>query len=173
MRLELTKGFKERVRGRYGRYSFEVGVLQDAPHKDAARGKRGLKGEDVITNYAGGKRRKVSNKSSTTIAAVSKENRERLGFNYLTKPFEKRSSDLIKFANAFLKMVGTGSKDTKRVENLLQAVVRNPILRGEYGKNSALTVLIKGFDRSMIDTAQLFKALRARTRVRSFFGGSK
>jgi hypothetical protein len=102
---------------------------------------------------------------------VSQSNRERLGFNYLTKPFEERTSDIIKFSNEFFKLA-FGRSQEKRVVNLLQAIVRNPILRGEYGgPNSALTKRIKGFNRPMIDTAQLFKALRARIKIKSLIGG--
>ncbi len=162
MTIQLDKRFKKNIQGRFGKYHFEVGVLEDAPHKEALRGKRGLKGKDVITTFAGGPRRKVSTKdSSKSIAQVSKQLREFLGFNYLTKPFEKKSSDIIKFTNEFFKLA-FGRSQKKRAENLLQAIVRNPILRGDYGKNSPLTRKIKGFDRKMIDTAQLFKAILAK-----------
>lgn len=166
MKIEIDKRFKKNVRGKFGKYEFEVGVLEDAPHKKARVGERGKKGADVRSSYAGGPTRKASRTDSgMTIAQVSAENRERLGFNYLTRPFEKKSSDIIKFTNSFFKLV-FGASEKKRCENLLQAVVRNPILRGEYGPNSPLTVLIKGFDRGMIDTAQLFKAIRARCNVK-------
>ena len=55
--------------------------------------------------------------------------------NYLTAPFKSRTSEIVRFANAYLKLV-SGKSDIRRAENLLQAVVRNPILRGAYGKNS-------------------------------------
>ncbi len=167
MILKLDKGFKERLRGRFGKYSFEVGVLEDGPHKLAARGARGLKGKDVIRSYAGGPIRKKSSKDSgLTIAEVSAANRARLGFNYLIAPFKKRSSDIIKFTKVFFDLA-FGRSEKRRAENLLQAVVRNPILRGEYGPNSPVTRKIKGFDRPMIDTAQLFKSLRASVKLRS------
>ncbi len=168
MLIQLDKRFQKRVQGMFGKYDFQVGVLDDAPHYDAARGKRGLKGQDVISRYAGGPVRKIDRSrkdNGLTIAQVSKENRERLGFNYLTKPFEKRSSDIIKFSNEFFKLV-FGRSQQKRAENLLQAIVRNPILRGEYKRESPLTQIIKGFSRPMIDTGQLFKAIKAKCTVR-------
>jgi hypothetical protein len=168
MEIKLDARFQKKVQGLFGKYEFYVGVLEDGPHKDAATGKRGLKGADVITQYAGGPRRKlrVPNKDSgLTIAQVSHENRKRLGYNYLTKPFEDRTSDIIKFSNEFFRLV-FGRSEKKRAENLLQAIVRNPILRGEVGHQSALTSKIKGFVRPMIDTAQLFKAIRARCVVK-------
>jgi hypothetical protein len=159
--MKLDSRFQKRVKGMFERYSFEVGVLEDGPHYDAKIGKRGLKGADVITQYAGGPRRKVSSKTDQSISDVSASLREHLGFNYLSEPFKDRTSDIIKFSSEFLKMV-FGRSQKKRVENLLQAIVRNPMLRGDYkGSESALTKRIKGFSRPTIDTAQLFKAIKA------------
>ncbi len=166
MQLTLSKGFAERVQARYDRFRMEVGILEDAPHKEPKRGAHGLKGEDVKSSYAGGPVRKKSSKDSgVTIAQVSVANRERLGFNYLTAPFHLKDSTIVKFSEAFFKMAsGKASSMKKRVENLLQAIVRNPILRGDYGSNTAHTQRIKGFNRKMIDTAQLFKAIKARVK---------
>jgi len=132
------------------------------------RGARGLKGEDVKGSYAGGPVRKARGYSGMTVAQVSAENTKRLGFNYLQQPFKKpNDSDILKFANEFMKLALGRSKD-KRVTNLMQAIVRNPILRGEYGApNSKLTQAIKGFNRPMIDTAQLFKNITARVKRRN------
>lgn len=166
MRLTLGKSFTSKLAGRFGKYNFEVGVLQDGPYKKPRRGERGKKGQDVLSTYAGGPIRKKSRQTSgQTISDVSKANRERLGVNYLSAPFQKKSSDIIKFTNEFFKLV-FGRSEKRRAENLLQAVVRNPILRGEYGDNSPLTQRIKGFNRGMIDTAQLFKSILAVCKVR-------
>lgn len=167
MEIKLNKKFKKNIQGKFGKYLFEVGVLEDKAYKKAKVGQRGLKGQDVIGTYASGPVRKLSTtQSGMNISDVSKANRDRLGFNYLMKPFEKRSDDIIKFSNEFFKLV-FGRSQKKRAENLLQAIVRNPMLRGDYGKNSELTKKIKGFDRYMIDTAQLFKAIVARCTVKS------
>lgn len=166
MNIRLAKGFQNRLQGRFGKFDFQVGVLEDGPHKVPKTGKRGLKGTDVLTTYAGGPVRKKSTKPGPlTISEVSKANRDHLGFNYLTEPFKKKTSEIIKFANEFFKLA-FGRSEKKRAENLLQAIVRNPILRGDYGSNAALTKKIKGFDRKMIDTAQLFKAIKAVCRVK-------
>lgn len=167
MQLKLDKRFRKRLEGRFGKFRFEVGVLQDGPHFEARRGKRGLKGADVRSSYAGGPiRRRSGQAGPLTVAQVSEANRERLGFNYIVEPFKKRTSDIVKFSNEFFRLA-FGKTEKKRAENLLQAIVRNPILRGDYGSNGKLAVRIKGFDRLMIDTAQLFKALKARCTVRS------
>lgn len=153
MKITLDRRFKKKLKGRFGKYEFEVGVLQDAPHKDAKRSRD-------LSQYAGGPIRKKTAASSQAISKVSAANRERLGFNYLSEPFKKKNSDVVKFSREFFRLA-FGRSEKKRAENLLQAIVRNPILRGDYGPNGALAQKIKGFDRAMIDTAQLFKALKA------------
>lgn len=166
MQIRLDKRFKKKAQGLFGKYDFEVGVLNDAAYKVPMRGERGQKGRDVQGVYAGGPVRKKSRKDSgLKISDVSKENRERLGVNYLLEPFEDRSTDIMKFSREFFKLV-FGKSQAKRCENMLQAIVRNPILRGEYGTQSELTKAIKGFSRPMIDTAQLFKALKAKVNRR-------
>lgn len=167
MQIKLDTRFQKKVRGMFEKYNFEVGVLQDGVHKEPKTGKRGLGGKDVITTYAGGSVRKKSNvPGALTIAEVSEANRARLGINYLTAPFQNRSSDIIKFTNQFFNFV-FGRSEKKRLENTLQAIVRNPILRGEYGTESQLTKAIKGFSRPMIDTAQLFKSIKAVCKVKA------
>lgn len=165
MKIVLDKRFKKNVAGRFGKYSFQVGVLEDGPHRDPKRGERGQKGADVLGTYAGGPVRKAGRSSSKSVAEVSKEFREHVGVNYLTEPFKRKSSDIIKFSNEFFKLA-FGRSEKRRAENLLQAIVRNPILRGDYGSNSTLTQKIKGFDRKGIDTAQLFKNIRAKCSIK-------
>jgi hypothetical protein len=160
--LKLDRRFVNNAKGFIEAYSFEVGILDDKPHRMAMRGQRGLKGKDVLSSYAGGPVRKASRqKSDKSVAAVSKELRENLGKNYMTEPFNRKSSDIVRFSKRFFDVV-KGKSQPKRLENLLQAIVRNPILKGSYGNNSALTKRIKGFDRLMIDTGQLFKAIKAK-----------
>jgi hypothetical protein len=166
MKMKLSRSLKASLTGKFGKYDFEVGVLDDAPYKMPMRGKRGLKGQDVKTRYAGIEVRKKSREvSQQMISDVSKANRDRLNRNFYKEPFQKKDSDIIKFTNEFFKLV-FGRSEKRRCENLLQAVVRNPIMRGEYGPNSPLTKAVKGFDHGMIDTAQLFKAIKAKCNVR-------
>lgn len=160
MVITLSKSFGQKLKGRVEAYQMEVGILQDGPHRlpvDAPVGQK----DSAISTYAGGPVRKRSRTNGPlTIAQVSEANRERTGTNYLTEPFAKESSDIIRFTRSFM-MMAFGKSEKRRTENLLQAIVRNPILRGEYGSNSRMTQLIKGFSRSWIDTGQMFKAIRA------------
>ncbi len=158
--IKIDKRFKKKVKGVFEKYEFQVGILNDGAHRGALSRTRGL------SSYAGGPVRKKSRISTQSISEVSENLRKNTGIEYLTAPFRKKSSDITKFANEFIKLA-IGKSEKKRVENLLQAVVRNPILRGDYGSNSKVTKIIKGFNRFMIDTGQLFKAIRAKAIVRS------
>lgn len=159
MKIHLDKRFTRNLRGRFGKYNFEVGILQDAPHKLPARGNK-------TKSFAGGPARKTSAKrSSMLLSEVSRSLREQTGINLYSAPFKKRSSDIVKFTKEFFKLA-FGRSEPKRAVNLIQAIVRNPILRGDYGPNSPLTAKIKGFNRYGIDTGQFFQGIRARVKVR-------
>ncbi len=170
MEAKLAKGFADRVNARFSKFDMQVGILNDGPHKEPME--RGPTAQDFSANlstYAGGQIRKKGSKDGPlSIAEVSAANRERLGFNYLIEPFKNRSSDIIKFSEAFFRMAsGRSTTLRRRCENLLQAIVRNPILRGEYGRQAKSTTREKGFYRPMIDTAQLFKAIKAMVKAKN------
>ncbi len=161
MKIHLDRRFEKQAKGVYEKYDFHVGVLVDGPHKQAVDSSKGLK------SYAGGPARKVSPKpSGETISQVSESLRKHLGINFYTKPFQARKNkDILAFTKAFFDLCA-GRSQAKRAENLLQAIVRNPILRGDYGRNKTITARIKGFNRLMIDTAQLFRAITAKVTVK-------
>lgn len=164
MNLRIDERFKNNVKGVFEKYEFEVGILEDKKYRKPLRGERGKKGQDVLTTYAGTKVRKASQKrTDIDISEISKENRER--YDYLRKPFKTKSTEIQRLLNDFFEFA-FGRTEAKRLENTLQAVVRNPILRKRYGSNSSLTKAIKGFDHVMIDTAQFFKAIKAKVKVR-------
>lgn len=168
MQLKLGKTFGEKIQTRFERFEMQVGVLNDASHKEPQERAGGANDfGNNLSSYAGGPVRKKSKANGPlTIAQVSAANRDRTGVNYLTEPFMKRDSEIIRFSEAFFKMATSNSASTlNRVRNLLQAIVRNPILRGEYGKQARSTTREKGFYRPMIDTGQLFKAIQAEVKV--------
>lgn len=166
MKIEAEKGWHRKLAREFEQYQFTVGVLDDKPHKNPLDQSPV---NPVFGNYAGGKVRKMSRQAGPlSTGEVLEANMERLGINLLSKPFEDESSDIVRFAKAFIQTVASGGKvSVKRVENLLQAIVRNPILRQEYGSNTSDTADIKGFDRHLFDTGQMFKAIKAKVyRVR-------
>lgn len=164
MKLELSKGFIQKLKGRVEAYEFELGILQDKPHKEPVHSIMGQ--EPALGSYAGGAVRKTSRiNSGKSVGEVLTENMRRLGINLLQAPFkDANNSEIVKFMGAYLKAITTKSRSIKRVENLLQAVVRNPILRLDYGNNKGRTADAKGFDRHLFDTGQMFKAIRAKAK---------
>lgn len=156
--LKLDKRFKHRVKGVLERYSFDIGVLQNTAHRLPGKG---------LKSMAGGLARKTSKKTSgQTISDVSALARKNTGINFYTRPFRlKKNREILRFTQNFFKFVLRKSHKQQLI-NTLQAVVRNPILRGDYGRNKAVTAKIKGFNRLFIDTGQLFKAIKARVNRR-------
>lgn len=154
--IRVDGRFQKHLRLVIGRYTGEVGILQDKPHKNAVSGS--------IKSFAGGPARRTGRKASDTLSGVSKSIRAQTGINIYTAPFRnKKNREILRFAQEFLKrLIRPGQVSQRRVENLLQAIVRNPILRGDYGRNTRTTAKRKGFNRFMIDTAQFFKGIRAR-----------
>ncbi len=179
--------FTKEVRARIERFDLNVGIIEDGPHrnpltkkeiegKNLSAIKRAAKADKAtpakfhaIGNYAGGPVRKAGRKIGGTLSEVSKSVREKLGINFYTAPFRKpslKSVELQRFLKAFVAYVRDDKSGVRRIENTMQAVVRNPILRGEYGSNSTAAANTKGFDRLLIDTGQLFKAIIARATKR-------
>lgn len=155
--LKLDKRFYKKARGVYEKYNFDVGILQDSVHKAARPASKGLK------SLYGGPARRTSQKPDGTMSGISENLRAKVG-NFYTAPFKSRANrDIRRLVKNFFDLV-QGRTQAKRLENTLQAVIRNPILRGDYGSNKELTRKIKTFDRLMIDTGQFFKSIKAKVR---------
>lgn len=152
MGSEWYKKMEKQIEG----YSFEVGVLKDTVHKAA------IKGE--TKNFAGGPARKISRvQQKVTNGELLKFNQAKANKDFLKLPFQEKTSDIIKFSQEFLKLaLRRPGANQRRVENLLQAIVRNPILRGDYGVNTSSAARAKGFNRFLFDTAQMFNSIKAR-----------
>ena len=165
MNIKMGTSWASKLQKRVEGFEFEVGILDDKPHKEPAPE---VNGQPQLSTYAGGPVTKMSRTDSDkSIGEVLIANMERLNINLLLRPFQEKNSDIIKFTNEFLKMVvQKPGVSMKRVENLLQAIVRNPILKQEYGNNKATTADAKGFDRHLINTAQMFKSIKARVKKR-------
>ena len=159
MELKLSRNFTKSMANKVGKYEFEVGVLGTVAHKEPKSNK------EPAGSYAGGPvRRKSSEGSEGTAGDILVKNMKRLNTNLLSEPFEKKNSDIIRFMKGFFNLVAKRGMSEKRLENLLQAVVRNPILKKKYGQNTSTTADNKGFDRHLIDTGQMFKAIKAKVK---------
>lgn len=163
IKLSVGNSFAKKLQKRINGFEFQVGILEDGPHYNPVETKSIYDTPDLKT-YAGGPARKQTRTAGPlTIGEIFIKNMERLNINLLQRSFQERNSDIIKFTNEFLKLaVKRTDISVKRLENLLQAIVRNPILKQEYGQNSSIAADNKGFDRHLIDTAQMFKAITAR-----------
>lgn len=157
-----SKDIAKKMTKQIGLYNFEVGILQDAPKK--------LRKKGVTKSFAG---LKVSasgtlakNKSGKKISLVYVAKiLEKYHFKWLSRPFKVKglNEDVKRVVDEIAAQVfGKKSKNNKRLENAVQAVIRNPILRGDYGKNMEATIKAKGFDKLGIDTGQFFKAIKAK-----------
>ncbi len=163
MKIDLGSSWGKKLQRRVNGVEFEVGILDDKPHFQPVEQK--LFGAPSVRTFAGGPVRKQSRVSSgVSIGDVLKNNMERTGHNFLLEPFRKKNSEILKFTTYFLKYIvqRPGYNSVKRIENLLQAIVRNPILKLDYGNNKGTTADNKGFDRHLFDTGQMFKAIKAR-----------
>lgn len=163
MKLEFGKSWSKKLEGRVNGFQFQVGVLNDKPHADPVETSSILENPQLKT-YAGGPVRRTSRKKGEkTTGEILVQNMDRMNINILQRPFRERNSDILKFTDGFLRLVcKRPGASIKRVENLLQAVVRNPILKQEYGKNSFFTAINKGFNRHLFDTGQMFRAIVAK-----------
>lgn len=163
MKLEISGGLAKRLAGRIEQYEFEVGILDDKEYRLPLETPAGQ--QPQLKQFAGGPARKQTRvNSGKMISDVLLGNMERLNINVLQRPFQETNSAIMKFTEAFLRMALSGSVSEKRVVNLIQAIVRNPILRQEYGKNKSATADAKGFDRHLIDTGQTFNQIKARVK---------
>lgn len=164
MNLTLGKEWGRKLQLRINQHEMEVGVLDDKPHKLPEE--HGLLEQPSLKTYAGGHIRKMSSRpGESTVGEVLVENMKRLNINILQRPFQERNSEILKFTDYFLRfIVKRPGTNIKRIENLLQAIVRNPILKQEYGRNNPITADNKGFNRHLFDTGQMFKAIRARVK---------
>lgn len=164
MKMTLGNGWRKKLNSRINKFSFEVGILEDKAYKNPVV--QGRFEEPSLKTYASGPVRQTSRQDSgRTIGDVFIENMKRLNINLLVDPFKRKNSDIMRFTRYFLMLVvRRPGISIKRVENLLQAIVRNPILKEEYGKNTAITADEKGFNRHLFDTGQMFKNIRAKVK---------
>ena len=83
-------------------------------------------------------------------------------YKWLRRPFySEKNKDVVKVVSDITKDLN-GQGDKRRILNGCQAIFRNPILRGDYGRNSAKWKKQKGFDKLLMMTGQFFKAIKAR-----------
>lgn len=134
----------------------EIGILQDRPEVEALSSEKGLK-RLTASQVA----LKAGRKSITTVVEVFKKFDNK--YKLLTAPFEKnQNKEVVNMLDQMIKEINGDALNIRRLENTAQAVIRNPILRGDYGSNKETTEAIKGFNKLFIRTGTMFKAIKAR-----------
>lgn len=155
MKIE-SKGFGKFIDGQIGKYKWEVGVFEDKPHYKA-----NADGE-VASGDIGGqpilKKSRVKDKKTLVDIAEDLDK----NYKWLRRPWiVKQNKDIIEVINLIIDELN-GKEVKQRILNSVQAVVRNPILRGDYGRNAPKTAKEKGFNKLLISTGQFFKSIKAR-----------
>ena len=141
------------VNQRLKRFDVNVGVQTEGP---SAHAKNGVPAGQL----AGGPRnRQAGQNKSVTLRALMVQFNER--YNLLLAPWRAAANkDVVRVVQEIARSLLTRG-DLRRFINAAQAVVRNPIARGDYGENSQRWAKIKGFNRLLINTGKFFNSIKA------------
>lgn len=143
----------EFIRREIDSYDMSVGIFEDAPKQIPDR-KKGLTAD-------GRSHVKGESDSPETLTDIARYLEDR--FHWLTDPVnnmdENEIGEVIKF---IIWNMEANEYSTIQIENALKALILNPIMRHEYGRNSPSTIKEKGFDYLLKDTWQLMRAISAR-----------
>lgn len=135
------------------KYEVQVGLLENKVRNKPKFGQ--------FKSYAG---KTLLREGGVSKGASMVEVAEYLDKNYkwLRKPFLlKNNKEVVAVINDIVKDMN-GQDLKQRILNGFQAVVRNPILRGEYGFHSAKWAKKKGFNQLLMMTGQFFKNIKSR-----------
>lgn len=152
--MELyIKNLSKKLSFKLQQYEVEVGLLQDKVRKKPKFGQ--------FKSYAGKtllREGELSNGASLVDVAEFLDKK----YKWLRKPFLlKTNKEVVAVLNDIVKDMN-GQDLKRRILNGFQAVVRNPILRGEYGLHSEQWAKKKGFNTLLMMTGQFFKNINAR-----------
>lgn len=138
---------------RLGKYDVEVGVLEDGPEKNWKRQQKSFHGGPA--NKTAG-----NNKNETLRAVFAKWN---LRYQLLLAPWRNPDNQtVVTIVRRLTEALTKGGMPTNHLPNAVQGAIRNPIMRGDYGKNSKEWAKAKGFNRLLINTGAMFNAIKAR-----------
>lgn len=155
--MAMGKSWTLKLKKKVESYEAVAGIKQ-TPRKEPVKPKD-------LRSFAGGPVRKISTTRSrvtpTQVAAYVMN----FAGNIWTEPFKMGSNtDIIKFSKVYVKELLKSKPgeivNNRRVKNLMQAIIRNPILRGDYKLHGKGTKSRKGFERSLIDTGQFFRSIQ-------------
>lgn len=151
--FQASQSLHNFLQAKMRRYDVMIGVLEDGP---SAKWKKEQK------SLAGGPANKVAgrNKEVTLRALMAKWNAV---YNLLLAPWRKADNkEVVEVIGRMAADMGTSGRQKQAFLSAVQAAVRNPITRGDYGKNSPEWAKAKGFNRLLINTGTLFNNIKAR-----------
>ena len=135
------------------KYESEVGILEDKP---AAK----WKGPQRTWHGGPANLQAGQNKETTLRALMAKFNAT---YNILLAPWQSaENKDVLLVIKTMAEDIAKGGALKNDFISAMQAVVRNPILRGDYGDNTKATEATKGFNRLMINTGKFFSNIKVR-----------
>ncbi|GLT13902.1 hypothetical protein [Vibrio algivorus] len=74
------------------------------------------------------------------------------------------NQDVIRVTNELVKLFDAGNQSPeqiRRIESAARALIRNPIMRKDFGSNAHATISGKHFDWPMVDTGAFFNSIKA------------
>lgn len=154
LQFYATQSLSNFLNRQVGKRTLEAGILEDRP---AAKFKRERAGD-----LAGGPRNKMAGNSSVNLRQLMAVFEQK--YNILLAPWRNPSTRRLRhlLVNELVRDMASWGRNGQRLLNAAQAVIRNPLARGEYGENSRTTAARKGFNRLMINTGRLFNAIKVR-----------
>lgn len=155
-------GLDKYIQAQFDKYQIRVGILENKRHFAPARGDHTMnKGQKVWYNYQGLNLLKPSTfRVDGTLYGIAKQLDK--SYKWLRKPWTSKNNAAVLTVINYIVDNMNGKDAKQRLINAAQAVVRNPLLRGDYGKNSPKRAKEKGFNKLMFATGQFFRNIRAR-----------
>lgn len=161
------KTFSQRVKGKVSKLKAKTKAGRAKAAAKAAERMRADHRSRGLGTLEGGPVRLMKNSTYSTNAEIGEKIRKEHGVPWLTDPIHKYNSKEMKELRKALYDLWTGkNKNYSAVEAKFRAVLRIPILRQRYGRNSEATARNKTFNRFLFDTGQFYKAIIAKIRVR-------
>jgi hypothetical protein len=138
---EIGDVLKKLVEG----YEINVGVLEDYDHKNV-KGGTAKKFHGTVGRRTG---RKIGI-SGQELGGYLEDN-----YGWLDIPFQIDSNkEILDFAQVYIQSMDDIPSREARIKSLAMAIIRNPILRGDYGKKDNGGV-------RLVDTGQFFNSIKA------------
>lgn len=145
------------------------GKIKKATTTKAEKGKklRAAHARRGLGTLEGGPVRLQKNTTTSTTATIAERIRKELGIDWLRTPVRRENSPEMKqLRKAFFDLLRGKNRNYSAVEAKFRAVLRIPILKGRYGRNTPAAARAKTFNRKLIDTGQFFKAIMAKVKSR-------